>query len=184
MYIDSLGTRKQFALSKDYIVPEDLNEAISLIYYHSNDPFCGDTINPIHFENVLGIDQINPAKVSADTRIADCFSYYRNLLLSHTDKDLRVDHPVLQMHKRADNFEDIFDIGTVNAMTRYELDDILSSWIEHETPQDWYKERESLISHITREYVFTAYEKLFGEGNDETCTDIIYDTLRIPLSIS
>ena len=40
------------------------------------------------------------------------------------------------------------------------------------------KREKNLITHITREYVFTAFEKLFGEGNDETCTDIIYDVLE------
>ena len=178
IYVRSLGTRTQFPISKDYIQPNDLNDALVLIYEHSNNPFCTDLLRPIHSENILEINQINPAKISSDTKLADCFAYYRNLLLNHTDKNLSPEHPVLQIHKRASNFEGIFDIRYVNAMTNYEIDDILNTWIENYEPDDWYEERESLITHITTEYVFTAFEKLFGKGNDETCTDMIYDTLQ------
>ena len=83
------------------------------------------------------------------------------------------------MHKVANNFESIFEIDWhLIGKERYESDEVLSWWLEKDNPDKWYTERKNLIDYITREYVFTAFEKLFGEGKDETFTDIIYDKLE------
>jgi len=182
LFIESLNTPRRFALHWELIDDEHWERIIKIVMQSTERPYAEDLISFHPSETPIRPQFIRTELISSNDNISYCFQLYRRVLLSEYGRNFDTTHSIFNTHQRAGGLVDLFNIEYVDESNSSDFP--ITSWFSnrHRTesfdfPNDegFTHERDELIDYVTREYVFAAYDRLFGEDLSESCIDYLWE---------
>ena len=191
IYLEAMNTPHRFPMrwaafagdGVSILTPGRFNSKgmVEIVLKASNDPFCEDLII-FDYGEVVPHDLCKVKLIQKKTSVRSCFAYYRTLLRT-LPKNVDLKHPVWSMHKIAQDFDSIFDIKLANRGLSFGLLEDLNWGFQTNVPdtilglERRYEDIKEVVEYITKEYVQTAYERLFGRSQMVQSIEHLWDIL-------